>query len=175
MSCLDPFKIDLRAFPEGVTTLNLTEDDAYFTALEGSEVRGGYLRTVVTVNRLSDLFELTLHTEGTVTVACDLCLDDMDQPIAVDDRVVARLGEALSEEDDVIAVEEEEGILDLAWIVYQSIYLGIPLRHVHAPGKCNPAMTKLLQEHSAVRSGDGDNEEHTDSRWDALKNIQLDN
>lgn len=105
MSCLDPFKIDLRALPEGITTVTLMEDDAYFTALEGSEVRGGCLRTVVTVNRLSDLFELTLHTEGTVTVACDLCLDDMEQLITVDDRVVARLGDALSEEDDVIAVE----------------------------------------------------------------------
>lgn len=31
-------------------------------------------------------------------------------------------------------------------------------------------MMRLLQEHSAVRSGDEDNEEHTDSRWDALKN-----
>lgn len=175
MSCLDPFKIDLRAFPEGLTTMSLKEDDAYFAALEGSEVRGGCLQTEVTINRLSDLFELTLHTEGTVTVTCDLCLDDMQQAVTADDRVMVRLGDVLSEEDDVIAVDKEEGILDLAWIVYQSIYLGIPLRHVHAPGKCNPAMMKLLQEHSAVRSGDEDNDENVDARWDALKNIQLDN
>ena len=110
-----------------------------------------------------------------MSLNCDVCLDDMDQPIETSDRLTAQLGETDSEEGDVVMVSEEEGILDVAWFVYESIVLNIPLRHVHAPGKCNPAMMNILKEHSAARSGDRDEEKTVDSRWAALKNLKITN
>ena len=47
----------------------------------------------------------------------------------------------------------------------------IPIRHVHAPGKCNPAMTKALEELSADRSSDEESAQSTDSRWEKLKDL----
>ena len=99
----------------------------------------------------------------------------MDQPIETHDRLTAQLGDTGSEDDDVVTVSEEEGILDVAWFVYESIALSIPLRHVHAPGKCNPAMMNVLKEHSAARSGDEDGEKAVDSRWAALKDLKITN
>ncbi|MGI6231506.1 MAG: YceD family protein [Prevotella sp.] len=173
MSCSDTFKFDLNALPQGITRKELVEDDAYFATLSDAEVKAGDLKTTVTINRVGDVFELDFHTEGYVIIPCDICLDDMQQDIATDNHLLVKFGDDYSEEDEVITVAENEGMLDTAWLVYQFIYLSIPLRHVHAPGKCNPAMTKLLQEHSAARSGDGDGEKMMDSRWEALKNLHL--
>jgi uncharacterized metal-binding protein YceD (DUF177 family) len=172
MSKLEQFKIDLQALKEGVTDIHFDIDDSFFEAVAGDGVQHGNLVCDVTIDRNADVFDLDFHTEGSVTVQCERCLDDMDQPIASDYHLVAQFGDDYSEDDDLITVPENEGILDTAWFIYQFIELAIPLRHVHAPGKCNPAMMKILEEHSAARSGDGDGETPVDSRWAALAQLK---
>lgn len=173
MSNLEQFKIDLKNLEEGGEVFHFDLDDTYFEAIDAPVVRQGKLRTTVTVNSVENLFDIDVHTEGTVVVSCDVCLDDMEQDIEADNHLVAKLGEGNSEDDDLVIVGEDEGILDLTWYIYEFIELNIPLRHVHAPGKCNPAMMKILEEHSAARSGDGDGEKAVDSRWEALSKLKI--
>ncbi len=71
---------------------------------------------------------------------------------------MVKFGEDYSEEDDLVTVAENEGILDISWFIYEFIHLNIPIKHVHAPGKCNPAMIEMLNEHSAARSGEEEEE-----------------
>ena len=106
-------------------------------------------------------------------ISCDRCLDDMEQSVETDNRLIVKLGSETSEEDDMIVVNEDEGILDMSWIIYEFIVLAIPIRHVHAPGKCNPAMTQALEELSADRSSDEESNQETDPRWDKLKNLKI--
>ena len=103
---------------------------------------------------------------------CDRCLDDMEQPVQADDHLVVKFGTAYSEDDDLITVAKDEGILDVSWFIYQFVELRIPLRHVHAPGKCNPAMMDVLKEHSAARSGEESAQSSMDSRWAALEKLK---
>ena len=171
MGSSEVYKIDLKALEQGQNVLEFDFDDAFFQSLETAEVQHGRLHTTVTVNRTDDYFDLDFHTVGSVVVPCDLCLDDMDQPIVADQRMAVKLGDSYSEDDDLVTVAEEEGILDIAWFVYESIELNIPIKHVHAPGKCNPAMVRALEEHSAARSGQED-EQPMDSRWEALLKLK---
>ena len=91
-----------------------------------------------------------------------------------DHVLVAKLGaETNTEDDDVVTVDENEGILDTSWLIYEFIALAIPIKHVHAPGKCNSAMTQKLEELSgAVRSGEEEDRE-IDPRWEALKKLKV--
>lgn len=172
MNCLENFQIDLKSLKEGLQTLEYDLDDNFFNAIEGSEVSAGRLHVTVDVERVNDsFFALHFHGQGTVMVPCDICLEDMEQPVSIDERLSAKFGEENSEDDDLVTVAEDEGILDVAWFIYEFIRLAIPIRHVHAPGKCDPAMMKILKEHSAARSGDEDTEP-VDSRWAALKKIK---
>ncbi|MGN0281373.1 MAG: DUF177 domain-containing protein, partial [Prevotella sp.] len=50
--------------------------------------------------------------------------------------------------------------------------LAIPIKHVHAPGKCNREMMKALEEHSANRSGAEGGEETIDPRWSGLLKLK---
>ena len=89
--------------------------------------------------------------------------------------LAVKYGTERSEDDDIIIITEEEPMVDMAWCVYESIVLSLPVKHVHAPGKCNPAMINMLNEHSATRSDDTAEEEAIDPRWSALKDLHLDN
>ena len=172
MSKLEQFNVDLKALSQGDNILNFVLDDAFFEAIEAPTVRRGRLQTTLTIHRTEDYFDLDFHTEGLVTVACDRCLDDLEQPISADNHLVAKFGTAYSEDDELVIVAENEGMLDVSWFIYQFVELSIPLRHVHVPGKCNPAMMKALEEHSAARSGDESAEGSVDSRWAVLEKLK---
>ena len=172
MCSLESFKIDLKSLEEGDTVISYSLDDAYFKAIDGPEVRSGAVRVIVTVHRTVDFYELDFHSEGTVHVPCDICLDDMEQPVSADNRLTVKFGDEYSEEDDLITVEKDEGLLDVSWFIYEFIALGIPIKHVHAPGKRNPAMIKALEEHSAARSSDEDAVPAVDPRWSELEKLK---
>ena len=173
MCSLEQFKIDLKRLTDEVTTLEFDLDNRFFAALDSSELRQGALHVSVSIRKATGFFELQFHSEGTVTVTCDRCLDDMDQPISTDNRLVVKLGTAYSEEDDVIIVSEDEGILDMSWLIYEFIMLAIPIKHVHAPGKCNPAMSKVLEELSTDRSSDEESNQPIDPRWSKLVELNI--
>lgn len=175
MCSLEQFKIDLKNQKDEVRTFDFDLDNLFFSALDGSEVKQGALHASVSIRKMTGFYELLFHTEGTVTVTCDRCLDDMSQPIETINRLVVKLGAAYSEEDDVITVSEDEGILDVSWLIYEFIALAIPIKHVHAPGKCNPAMSQVLEELSADRSSDEASDQPIDPRWSALEKLKINN
>ena len=173
MNSLEFLKIDLKGLMEEETTLEFSLDDRFFAALDGAEVKQGSLHVSVSIRKASGFFEFLFHTEGYVIIPCDRCLDDMEQPVVTDNRLIVKLGSTYSEEDDIIVVPEDEGILDISWFIYEFVLLVIPIRHVHAPGKCNPAMTKALEELSADRSSDEESTQAADPRWDKLKHLNI--
>ena len=173
MNSLELLKVDLKGMKDEETSLEFNLDDRYFESLDGAEVKKGSLHVSVSIRKATGFFELLFHTVGTVIVPCDRCLDDMEQPVETDNRLVVKLGSAYSEEDDVIVVPEDEGILDMAWFIYEFVALVIPIRHVHAPGKCNAAMTEALEELSADRSSDEESNQETDPRWEKLKALNI--
>jgi len=173
MCSLEQFKIDLKGLTAEVTTLDFDLDNAFFDALDETEVESGSLHVSLSIRKASGFFELLFHTVGTINIVCDRCLDLMEQPIETDNRLVVKFGSTGSEDDDTVIVDENEGILDTSWFIYEFIALAIPIQHVHAPGKCNPAMTKALEELSADRSGDEESSQAIDPRWEKLKDLKI--
>ena len=169
---LDILKIDLKGLADGLNSFEFDLDDAYFKAVNAPEVgRGNVHVSLKIVRTQNDYFTLDFHEKGTVVLPCDLCLDDMEQPIETQQRLEAKFGNAYSEDGDLVTVPENEGILDVSWFVYEFILLALPIKHVHAPGKCNTAMIRVLEEHSAARSGQED-EQPMDPRWEALLKLK---
>jgi uncharacterized metal-binding protein YceD (DUF177 family) len=134
------------------------------------------------------IYEMNFQIDGVVMVPCDRCLDDMEVPINTNNRLVVKFGNEYAEEsDEVVIVPEEEGSINIAWFLYEFIALAIPMKHVHAPGKCNKAMTSKLKRHSARNVDDEDEidnaeldedmslidevQSSTDPRWDGLKGL----
>ena len=173
MCNLEQFKINLKALKQDETPLQWELNDSFFQQLEGAQLQSGSLHVSGSIRKAVGFFELQLHTVGTVEVTCDRCLDLMRQPIGADLNTTVKLGTEDSYDDDVITVDETQSVLDTAWLIYESIALAVPIRHVHQPGDCNVAMSEKLQQLSAARSSDADAQDNIDPRWAKLKNLKV--
>ena len=160
-------------------------DNDFFLDLDAPEVQKGQVNVTLKVRKTSGIYQLDFHTEGKVIVICDRCLDEMEQPIETEDRLKVKLGSEYSEVDDMVVVPEEEGYINVAWFIYEFIALSIPMKHVHAPGKCNKDMVSKLSKHLRVSGDEEDDDDFLkedssdepqtiDPRWNELKKI-LDN
>ena len=160
-------------------------DNQFFLDLDAPEVQKGQVNVLLKVRKTSGVYQLDFQTEGKVMVICDRCLDEMEQLIETKDQLKVKLGVDFSEVDDIIVVPEEDGYINVAWFIYEFIALSIPMKHVHAPGKCNKDMLNKLSKHLRVSSDDVEdgfeiskedlNEPQViDPRWNELKKI-LDN
>ena len=173
MCNFEQFKIDLKALKQDETPLQWELDNNFFQQLEGAQLQSGSLHVSGSIRKTVGFFELNLHSVGTVEVTCDRCLEPMSQPIEADLSTTVKLGTEDSYDDEVITVDETRPVLDTAWLIYESIALAVPIRHVHQPGDCNVAMSEKLEELSTARSSDADAEEAIDPRWEALKNFKI--
>ena len=174
MDIVKRYAIPYKGLSIGTHHFEFEVDVRFFDAFEGSEIHRGHASVSVELVKTERLLTLDFTIDGEAEVTCDRCLDDMELPIEAQERMEAKFGEESSEDDACVTVAEDEGILDVAWLIYELTALAIPVRHVHAPGKCNPAMIRVLEEHSAVRSGEGD-EKATDPRWAALEQLKKKN
>ncbi len=185
------YKLPLNSIPVGTHRYEYELGNKFFKDIDEAEIQKGNVRVVLTVKNTGDIFELNFDISGIIQIPCDRCLDEMDHEVSTHEHLYVKFGKEYSEEsDDIVIVPEEEGEINLAWFLYEFIALTIPIKHIHAPGKCNKAMSSKLRKHTTHRTdedddSDGDSgfeaeeeeedvlEENdtTDPRWDELKKI----
>lgn len=184
------YKIDLKNLSPGTHEYDYILDNKFFMDIDGDEVQKGKVNVHLTVKCMSMMFEMSFRLQGYAMVPCDRCLDDMEIPIESENRLVVKFGKEYAEEnDEVVIIPEDEGAINLAWFLYEFVALTIPMKRVHAPGKCNKGMSTKLKKHTA-RNVDADEEYDdtesssddfaiddevdktaSDPRWNALKGL----
>ena len=184
MGKFDAYKIDLKGMQADFSNFEFILDNLFFAHIDAPEVQKGKVRVALTVKRMAHAFEFTFQTDGVVWIPCDRCLDDMEQLITSHDKLFVKFGSDYSEEgDNLIVIPEAEGIINIAWLMYEFVALAIPLKHVHNPGKCNKDMNQKLGK--LLRTTDEDESDimmdetmsldedvnitPIDSRWNELK------
>ncbi len=183
------YNIDLKNLTPGVHEFEYLLENKFFVDIDGDEVRKGKVNVTLSVKRSAYMFDMNFQLEGVVMVPCDRCLDDMEIPVNTRNRLVVKFGKEYAEEnDEIVIVPEEEGAINIAWFLYEFIALAIPMKHVHAPGKCNKTMSSKLKKHTAKSMDDDDDDLYeneleaddlslddeptaTDPRWDGLKGL----
>ena len=186
MGKFELYTIDLKNLTPGTHDFEYLLENKFFVDIDGNEVQKGHVHVQLTVKKSSMAFELNFQLAGTVIIPCDRCLDDMEFPIETQDKLIVKFGKEYAEEsDEIVIVPEEEGTINVAWFIYEFIALAIPIKHVHAAGKCNKAMAAKLRQHTAISRDDlsepldeGQEEASdeqdagvSDPRWDALKGL----
>ena len=185
MGKFSSYDISLKSLADGKHTFNYLLEDDFFEKIDSPEVRKGTVNAKIVVSRNKEKIEIDFMVKGTIQIPCTRCLDDMTQAIDVKEKLFVKFGKQFSEEgDDILIVPEDSGILNVAWFLYETIALAIPIKHVHAAGECNETMTKKLKQYEILSDEElmdedeliDDNEEtENDPRWDALRNINDNN
>lgn len=169
MNTASCFKIDFGDIATDGTTRKWHLDDAFFEALDEQEIEHGSLDATLRVNKKNDAFELSFDIKGNVQIPCDRCLEPMTQEIDANDTLQVRLGDSLQDDGDVITVPTDEPVLDVAWNLFETIVLAIPICHTHPDGACSREMMDILAGHTAKQ--DDEQQPHVDARWDALRTL----
>lgn len=194
MGKFSQFKLPLKSLPKGTHDFEYHLDKQFFSNMESQDVRDADVNVVLVVAYSNDIYTLDFTIKGTVTVPCDRCLDDLALDIDTAYSVKVKYGDDYREDsDDLIEIPESDNYLNIAYMIYDTVSLAIPIKHVHPMGKCNRAMSSLLKKHRATIPGDPDSDLEnelldemesmpesdgtaaedtpTDPRWDKLKEI----
>ena len=192
MAKFSAYKISLKNLSQGTHTFEYDLDNKFFEAIDGDEVKKGEVKTAVTVTKTLATYELAFDLKGLVYVPCSRCLDNLQQEINTQNRLIVKFGKSYAEEsDEIVIIPEDEGEINIAWYLYEFIALSIPIKLVHLPGDCNKMVSKKLRKYRATLADDEVVEYDTldadytddeitipsapDPRWDALKKISEDN
>ena len=174
MGRFDKYNVDLKGLKVASLNLEFDLDNAFFGDIDGEEFQKGAVKAVVNVRKNRDIFDFSFVLNGTVVVPCDRCLDDLEVDVDTENTLRVKLGEEYADDGDIVIVPEQDGDLNIAWYLYEFIVLALPMKRVHAPGKCNNEMTGKLKKHSADNEDTDNEEQGIDPRWESLKNIQID-
>ncbi|MDE7396155.1 MAG: DUF177 domain-containing protein [Muribaculum sp.] len=190
MGKFSAYKIQLKSMPEGIHTFDFHLGKQFFLDMESADVRDADLNVALTVNNHNGLYALHFAITGNVTLMCDRCLDELEWPIETTYDISVKYGETYSDDsDELLEIPESDNDLNVAYMIYDTVALNIPIKHVHPLGKCNRAMSSLLRRHRSPGLADPDEDldllddetddamtdTATDPRWDALKDFNENN
>ncbi len=166
------FDIDLKELKGELTTFRYALDDAFFASFPPSDIRKGDLGCTLTVRAAGAFHEFDFHIEGTVTVQCDRCLDDMELPVSADNRLVVKFGEEYSEDDELITVDEDNPVIDVSQFMYEFAVLSLPMKHAHDAGQCNADMLGYITAcDDSGADPSAEEEDAVDPRWSKLSEL----
>ncbi len=153
MCDLKQFIIKLPALGDGHHELELKADEGLFAGRGNVEVTGADITAYVDIDVRHGAYNIGITCQGWIEIPCDRCLDAMRLDVDDDYDVSVSYGEDYDETDDTVTLPETQTEFDLAPIVADTVLLGIPLRHVHPEGECNPRMEEIMRQHSTDDPG----------------------
>jgi uncharacterized protein len=174
MSTARDYIINFGSLGPGEQEFEFQVNDSFFQRFENSVIQKGNVDVLVVVEKKENMLLLDFTMEGTVTIPCDRCMEDLDLDIEGYNELIVKLGEQNEElSEDMIVISSKEHEIDVAQYIFEYITLMIPMRNVHDEDEngqsCDPEVLKELEKHLSHEQNDSE----TDPRWDGLKDINL--
>ncbi|MBO4489567.1 MAG: DUF177 domain-containing protein [Bacteroidales bacterium] len=174
----EDFKLRLAGVEDGNYSFSVCCNKEFFELAEIEEVLDGQLDLRIEMVRHEKLVTLSFHFDGEVTMTCDRCLLPVNVPMSFASNLIVKLVPMVEEgenddDDDIWVMDENTYELDVFHYVYETILLALPHKVLHEDDPngnptCDPSVMAILDNMSSSK-----NEEETDPRWDALKNLKF--
>ena len=119
--------------------------------MENPDIIASDVHVHLDLEKKNDSYDCTFTCKGLMQVPCDRCLDPIDIDADTTYHITVKYGEDYNDEtDDLLIIPQSDTYINVAYMLYDTLVLTIPLRHVHPLGKCNRAMPP--RSASTVRS-----------------------
>ncbi len=192
MGKFQAFKLPLKSLSQGEHLFDYHLDKQFFTNMESTDIHGANLDVKLTVKYKGDIYDLNFSINGEIVLLCDRCLDDLHYPIDATYHIMVKYGDKYNDDsDELLEIPDSDNYLNVAYMIYDTVALAIPIKHVHPAGQCNRAMSAILNKHRAHTSDEDSelvnelidemessdimtsDEVPTDPRWAALKDLKV--
>ncbi len=185
------YKLPLKSLAKGSHEFDYHLTKQFFTDMESADIRDADVSVKLVVVYNGDVYDLTFTFDGDITVLCDRCLDDLHLPVETTYHIMVKYGDDFNDDsDELLEIPDSDNYLNVAYMLYDTVALSVPIKHVHPLGKCNRAMSAILKKHRARATGEDADLENdlidemdqiddssaepssgNDPRWDALKGL----
>lgn len=182
------YNLPLSSLVKGTHEFEYHLGKKFFSDMENTDIHDADLTVKLTVRYDGRRYDVSFTVSGEVVLICDRCLDDLHYPVDSSYSISVEYGDDFNDETDgLLVIPGSERSLNMAYMIYDTVALAIPMKHVHPMGKCNRQMSALLRKHRA-RPADSDDELENelideidnidsapdtpaDPRWNALKDF----
>ncbi len=175
------YDIAFKGLKEGLHEFEYEIGDTFFEHFEQDMVNAGKVNVKAGLERRNTFMKLLFTIDGWVELTCDRCLEKYLQKVDSQAEVFVKFSESVQEDDDqVIWISPEEYRINLAQLIYEYIFLSLPLKHVHPDKKngesgCNQKMIQKLENHKPHTDNNEDENHPIDPRWEVLKKLKNNN
>jgi uncharacterized metal-binding protein YceD (DUF177 family) len=157
----------------GKHCFDLEIDNTFFEKHDNEDITGANVGVQLEVERKETLVILHFRMSGTLYSICDLCLEKLSIPVAIDEKLLLKIVSepCQSDSEDIVFISEKTYFYNVEQALFEYLYALIPIRKVHeetGTDTCNQEMLRLIENAKVKQT------KHEDERWEALKNIKLD-
>ena len=172
MKSLKNYSIPYTGLALGKHTFEYDIKDAFFDEFEYSLVKKADMKCRVDLEKQETMMILDFHITGTIDATCDRCLAQYPQVVDIKEQQIAKFSdEEVAEDDEIISLGKSEHEIMLAGLIYEYINVAVPFILVcDNEGNTQYCDKEMLAELSKLKENNEQNES-TDPRWDALKNL----
>ena len=174
MDTLTDFIIPIIGLKLGEHSYQFNVDRQFFKEFDNTDLQDGCLQVDLILKKRLNHMELMFRAKGSVNCLCDRCGDDLKLPLSHQEmRIVKFSQEDFDNTDDVLVIRREDHEINVSHIVYETIFLGLPIRKFHDKeinGQiCDEEVIIRLKEYQKNDANKG-----VDDRWAALKKLLTD-
>jgi len=140
-----PFRIDLSTVTNSPEPLRITADEAFFKAINDSEILGGKVEADIKVSGpRAGVYQVRYHIQGYAITPCDRCNEPIRLEIDCEDERFVTSYDSDTEPTDEAPLAERGNKYDLSHDIFETMALTRPLRFCHEDNNCNPDVTTYI-------------------------------
>jgi uncharacterized metal-binding protein YceD (DUF177 family) len=159
------YQIQHSSLEKGQHSFDFKVGRALFDRFDNEELVNPDIHVHLELEKRNHEFIVDIKAEGTVELQCDRCLDYYTHEVDAAQRLVMKLAEAteFDLDEDFVTLDRDSNSVDFAYLIYETIVLGLPLKRVHPLDEngeytCNPEVTKHITGESKLRPDEENNE-----------------
>ena len=168
------FDIHFGNLSFGTHCFDLEVNDTFFEKHNNEDITDANVQIELEVERKETLVILHFSMQGTLYSICDLCLEEISIPVAKNEKLILKIVSKPYESDDenIVFIRENSYTFNIEQIIFEYLCTLMPMRKVHGEigsETCNQEMLMLIEN----AKGKSIKEKEVDERWEALKNIKI--
>ena len=143
--------IPLNGWAAGEREYRWQADIKFFQKFDNADILDADVAIAAQAVKSGHYIGVDLDVQGSVTVPCDRCLEDLTLPVEAHPAFSVKFGEEAASEDqmqegsrEILFLSDSDADLDLCQVIYDYVCLALPMQRVHAEGECNPDTVRFL-------------------------------
>ena len=166
------YSIQFAGLSDGEHHFEFEIGDQFFASITNAVVPAGNVKVDVLLTKHPSMITLQFSFSGSVETVCDRCAISYPFPVEGKERLIIKLGDEPSGDEDLVVLPRGEHEFNIAQHIYEYIALSLPLRLVPCESTgdesiCDKTTLARLDEYSV-----SDEASEIDPRWAKLNELK---